>query len=212
MPEALDGEHRDRRDHHEDRPRGRTPAPRFSSPGRPRKRKIATGSVGASGRARNTVAPNSPSEMANANPAATASARPATRRSISRHTRPGDAPSSAAASRCRSSIARSVGTTIRTTNGIATSAWTTGTIHGAERKSIGGSSSAITNPKPSITAEAPSGSMSMPSSSLAPRTAGYRERGEAADHNSDHRRAGRVHERVCDRLPRLDEQRRSSTA
>src|SRR5207249_388185 len=49
----------------------------FSAPGRLRKRKIATGSVGWSLRARNTVAPNSPSAIANARPAATPSGRSA---------------------------------------------------------------------------------------------------------------------------------------
>ena len=58
---------------------------------------------------------------------------------------------------------RSVGVTMRTTKGIATSAWTTGTIQGADRKSRQPSSKAMTNPKPSITADAPSGSMSRPS-------------------------------------------------
>ena len=61
-------------------------APWFSAPGRPRKRKIATGSVGWSLRARKTVAPNSPSAIANASPAAIPSGRSASGRSISRRT------------------------------------------------------------------------------------------------------------------------------
>ena len=48
---------------------------------------------------RNTVAPNSPSETAKANPAAVVAARETIGRSTSIHARPGDAPSTAAASR-----------------------------------------------------------------------------------------------------------------
>ena len=70
----------------------------------------------------NDVAPNSPSDTAKANPAPTATPRAATRRSISRRTRPGDAPSTAAASRVRGFTVRSIGTSVRTTNGIPTTA------------------------------------------------------------------------------------------
>ena len=49
----------------------------------------ATGSVGWSGRTMKTVAPNSPSEIANANPAATSAARATIGRSTSRQTRAG---------------------------------------------------------------------------------------------------------------------------
>ena len=49
--------------------------PWLASPGRPRKRKIATGRVGWSARATKTVAPNSPSAIAKAKPAATPKAR-----------------------------------------------------------------------------------------------------------------------------------------
>ena len=178
----------------------------FSSPGRPRKRKIATGSVGRSGRARNTVAPNSPSEIANAKPAATASPRETIGRSISRRTRPGDAPSSAAASRWRGSIERSVGATIRTTNGIATSACATGTIHGAARKSRGSVSKAMRKPRPSITAEAPSGSRTSPSSSRDPRSSATANAASPPTTTAIDGRNGRIDDRVHDRFPRSDEE------
>ena len=53
------------------------PSPRRSSAARAGRAggRSATGSVGVSGRTMNTVAPNSPSEIANANPAATSAAR-----------------------------------------------------------------------------------------------------------------------------------------
>ena len=75
----------------------------------------------------NTVAPNSPSDTAKANPAATSSARRTIGRSTSRHTRHGDAPSTAAASRSRPSTARSTGSMVRTTKGTPTSACASGT-------------------------------------------------------------------------------------
>ena len=46
----------------------------------------------------------------------------------------------------------------RTTNGIATSACAIGTSHDDARRSSGGSSSAMRNPKPTVTADTPSGS------------------------------------------------------
>ena len=84
--------------------------------------------------------------------------------STSRHTRAGDAPSIAAASRSRGSMARSTGVTVRTTNGIATSAWAMGTRSGEERRSTGGWSRVMRKPKPTVTADTPSGSDSAVSS------------------------------------------------
>ena len=60
---------------------------------------MAMGMVGRSGRAIRLVAPNSPIEMVKANTAPTSTARATMGRSTSRHTRQGDAPRSAAASR-----------------------------------------------------------------------------------------------------------------
>ena len=79
-------------------------------------------------------------------------------RSTSRQTRAGDAPSVAAASRRRGSMARSTGVTMRTTNGTATSAWAIGISHDEPRKSNGAWSSAMRKPKPTVTADTPSGS------------------------------------------------------
>lgn len=107
----------------------------------------------------NTVAPNSPSDTANANPAATSSARRTIGRSTSRQTRQGEAPSTAAASRNRPSTARSTGSMVRTTNGTPTSACASGTRIQLLRRSSGGSSSAMRNPNPTVTADTPSGSI-----------------------------------------------------
>ena len=132
---------------------------KLAAPARPSSRKMASGSVGASGRAMNDVAPNSPSEMANANPAPTSMARKMSGKSISRHTLAGGAPNIAPASRSRVRTDRITGTSVRTTNGIATRAWAIGTRIGAVRKSIG-LSSATKKPNPMVTADVPSGSMS----------------------------------------------------
>ena len=105
------------------------------------------------------MAPNSPRETANAKPAAAAIARDTTGRSISRHTFRGDAPSTPAASRSSGSIERSAGTSRRTTNGMATTAWASGMSQTDERRSTGARSKATKNPKPMVTAEVPSGTM-----------------------------------------------------
>ena len=115
--------------------------------------------VGESGRATNSVAPNSPSDTATAKPNPTVNARSAIGRSTSRHTRLGDAPSTAAASRRRGSIERNAGTTARITNGIATTDWAMGTRIVLARRSRGQRSSATRKPKPTVTADVPSGSI-----------------------------------------------------
>ena len=61
--------------------------PVFRGPGRPSSRAMVTGTVGASARAITVVAPNSPSEIANANPAATSTARRTRGRSMASHVR-----------------------------------------------------------------------------------------------------------------------------
>ena len=105
------------------------------------------------------VAPNSPSEIANANPAATSAARATIGRSTSRQHAPGCAPSVAAASRSRGSMERSTGVIdahderdrderLRDRD----------QPRRAVRRSSGGSSSAMRNPKPTVTADTPSGS------------------------------------------------------
>ena len=76
-------------------------APKFSGPGLAEQPVDRDGSVGRVGPHDEDVAPNSPSEIANANPAATSAARATIGRSTSRHTRAGGAPSVAAASRSR---------------------------------------------------------------------------------------------------------------
>ena len=93
--------------------------PNVSAPGCDRRRKIVMGSVGASGRTMNEVAPNSPSETANAKATPTSAARRTIGRSISRHTRQGAAPSTEAASRRRERTLRISGTAVRTTKGTA---------------------------------------------------------------------------------------------
>ncbi len=68
------------------------------------------------------MAPNSPSDTANANPLAASSGFHTTGRSTVSSARSGEAPSDAAACRCRSSMPASTGTIVRTTSGSATSA------------------------------------------------------------------------------------------
>ena len=127
--------------------------PELASPGRPISRAISTGSVGADVRARNDVAPNSPSDTAAAKPAPTASARPSTGRSTVRQVRTGDEPSVAAASRRRGSIERSTGSTSRTTSGTATRAWPIGTMIHDPRRSNGAAANVISRPNPTVTAD-----------------------------------------------------------
>src|SRR5918996_4884097 len=86
-------------------------------PGRERRRKIMVGMVADAGLATKDVAPNSPSDMTKANAAPTMAARLTIGRSISRHTRKGEAPSTLAASRVSAGTDRSVGTVDLTTNG-----------------------------------------------------------------------------------------------
>ena len=69
------------------------------------------------------------------------------------------------------SMPRSTGSTVRTTNGTATSAWPTGTSHHDARQSTGGVSNVMSMPKPIVTADVASGSISPVSSSRPPRRA-----------------------------------------
>lgn len=128
----------------------------------------------------NTVAPNSPSDTAKAKPAAISNARRTRGRSTSRQTRQGDAPSTAAASRSRSSTARSTGSMVRTTKGAPTSACASGTRTQDWRRSSGGLSSAIRKPKPTVTADTPSGSISSASNPRTSRPASRRASAAAA--------------------------------
>src|SRR5688572_25367736 len=130
-------------------------------------RAITTGNVGASGRARKLVAPNSPNATTYPNPAAATRDRPTSGRSTSRHTRAGEAPNVAAACRSRSSTARNTGSTIRTINGVTTSACASGTSNGDVRKSPGNASIVTRYPKPTVTADTPSGSINAVSSTSA---------------------------------------------
>ena len=92
-----------------------------------------------SGRTMNRVAPNSPSEIANANPAATSAARATIGRSTSRQTRA--RATRRASPRPRAGAGRwraGPGSSIRTTNGSAISACAIGTSHHEPRRSSGG--------------------------------------------------------------------------
>ena len=105
------------------------------------------------------VAPNSPSEMAKAKPAATSRARRTSGRSTSRQTRAGEAPRTAAASRRRWSIEREhrrhrAHDERQRDHGL-------GERHEPRAgPQVDGASSAMRNPKPTVTAEVPSGSSS----------------------------------------------------
>src|SRR5687768_12427683 len=138
--------------------------PKTSAPGWPSNRKIAIGMVGASGRTMNSVAPNSPNETANEKPAPTRAPRATIGRSISRQVRRGDAPRTAAASCRRRSIERMTGTTARTTNGNAMTAWAIGMSNTEVRRSTGSVPNDTSRPKPTMTADVPSGSVRRASS------------------------------------------------
>src|SRR5262245_30316315 len=107
----------------------------------------------------NKVAPNSPRDTAAQNPAATTKARAVIGKSTSSHTCLGDAPSIVAASRSRGSMLRNAGTTARTTNGIAITAWATGTRRNDVANVCGACWYATRKPKPIVTADVPSGSI-----------------------------------------------------
>ena len=180
--------------------------PAFTAPGRPRKRKIATGTVGQSPRAMKTVAPNSPSEIANANPAATPSARRTRGRSISR--RPGrGAPSTAAASLSRSSIERRAGARMRTTNVERDERLGDRDEPGGpaelERRLVEGEDEAEAE-HDRRGAEREHHERVEPHGARA----GDRDGGEPADDERDRGRGRRERERVQDGVPRQDEQRR----
>ena len=164
----------------------------------------STGSVGRSGRAMNAVAPNSPSEIANANAAGDeqragrrSGGRPRARRV------PGSRRAVAAASRRRGSIDRSTGAMMRTTNGIATSACAIGHEQSAtSRRSSGGVSSAMRKPNPSVTAETPSGTRrGRPSSRRAERTARPRTRRARRPPPRSRSRSTRVARASCGSRP-----------
>ena len=79
----------------------------------------------------------------------------------------------------RGSTARSTASVTRTTNGTATSAWPTGTIHHSARQSNGGVSNVMSMPNPIVTADVPIGSIRPVSSSRPSRPrGGDRERGQ----------------------------------
>ena len=166
---------------------------------------------GASARAMTIVAPNSPSEMANAN-AGRHQHGPPHERQVDGAATPGagDAPSTAAASRSRGSIERSTGVMVRTTNGSATTACAIGTSHGLARRSTG-SSRAMRNPKPTVTADVPSGRRSTPSMDRADPPLRARERGgrQRPEHHREHGRHRREPQRVG-RPPRAGRRRGAS--
>ena len=84
---------------------------------------------------------------------------------------------------------RRTGSTVRTTNGTATSAWPTGTSHHAPRQSTGGVSNVISRPKPIVTADVAIGSISPVSSSRPARRAPVMAR---AASSADRRRRATV--------------------
>ena len=106
---------------------------------------------------RNEVAPNSPSEIAKAKPDATAMPLRISGKSTCSRIFAGDAPSRAAASRIDGGIWRNIGTSERTTKGVATIAWAMGTIHHLVRHSMGETSNVIRIPNPTVTAVPPNG-------------------------------------------------------
>ena len=166
---------------------------------------MAIGIVADPLRDRKLVAPNSPSEIAAANPRPPVSGRRRWGHVISRHARVGDAPSVAAASCSCGSTPRSTGSTARTTNGTATRAWPTGISHHDPRQSTGATSNVISMPNPIVTADVASGSI-RPLSSSRPAApgGGDGERGEHADGDARSPSPRRRAQRRADRGERVD--------
>ena len=148
----------------------------------------------------------------NAKTAATSSARPMMGSSTSRQTRQGDAPSTAAASRQSGFSPRSAGSSVRTTNGKATSVCAIGTRTGeraqvqrrlAQRQQV---AEAQASPPRCPAAAARSGRAGGRS---CPRVAGQQEGRHRAD---EQRQAGRQHredQAVADRQPGRHEEDRA---
>ena len=162
---ALGDEHGGGGDRHEDdAERGRLPRVDLAGPAE--EAEDRDGNVGQSARATKTVAPNSPSEIANANPAATREPREDERRGRSPAGRGrGDAPSTAAAS--RSALvdrAESRREDAHDERGRDERLCDRDERTAEPRRSSGGSSKAMTKPKPSMTADAASGSITSVSS------------------------------------------------
>ena len=153
--EAIDDEHGERGAHHEHGARAKA-WPKLSAPGWPSSRSMATGSVGASARAITVVAPNSPSEIANANPADTRTARSTRGRSTSRQTGPATrrGPRRRRAVAGRWSAAPGSSCAPRTAGPPRPGRAARGS--GLARRSMG-RSRAMRKPKPTVTAEVPSG-------------------------------------------------------
>ena len=75
---------------------------------------------------------------------------------------------------------------MRTTNGIATSAWPIGTSHHEPRQSTGSSSNVMSMPKPIVTADVAIGSISAVSSSRPPAcAAAIASAGQRADDDGE---------------------------
>ena len=136
----------------------------------------------------NSVAPNSPSETAAQNPAATANARAVIgSRPRARPPRPG-AEHRRRVAQPRVDAAQR-GHDARTTNGIATTACAIGTSNGEVARPRGACSNASRKPNPTVTAEVPSGSIRNASNAARrpPGPRGDRDRRQPADDQRDRR-------------------------
>lgn len=120
---------------------------------------MATGMVGNSGRARNSVAPNSPREIANEKSAAVIKGLRRRGRSICQNIALGDAPRDAAVAWREAGMVDIAGRRIRTTNGNATRLCMTGMRNGKITRDCGNCPNETTNPSPRVTADAPRGSI-----------------------------------------------------
>ena len=167
--------------------RGRVPV--GTSPARPSSRSIAIGIVSPPARVRKVVAPNSPSEIAAAKPAPTASGGDdaAARRPPTTPAR-GEAPSVAAALAAGGRIGAQHRQQARTTNGMATQRVADRDQPPRGPPVDGRVSNVMSMPRPIVTAEVPSGSISPTSSSRPCRLAAAIARRRAPPtHDADQR-------------------------
>ncbi len=128
------------------------------SPGRPSSRAIISGKVSLLRRTRKLLAPNSPSETAQATRCCCYEGGfDQSSKSIVRHICQVVAPNVCEASRNPCGKSRIVGEIIRITIGIATKQWAIGIISQDPRQSIGLTSNVMMIPRPRVTAETTTG-------------------------------------------------------
>ena len=156
--QRIDREHAPGADQHQQRGHSHR-LPVIQRPRHGQVGEIAIGRVGNSGRAKNEVAPNSPSEIVKAKSIPARIGRQRIGRVISRQMRPAEAPNTAADSFNSAGMEASAGWTVRVKKGSATTLWAMGTSKIASSAPPGIPLESSSKPNPRDTAHAPSGSV-----------------------------------------------------